>query len=260
MKRIRSGMGLGDSLYLQSVVRHFVERDQQRLQVCSNWPDVFRPLGERVVVTPFTRFGIDILAHYSLRKRYASTQFVDCCIQAGITEPVDLRIDWVQTNSKLVERLRGCRRPIVCVQLPRAPMGRTDGFGMELLPDCHTIQTAIDALRDRAVIVQIGAGKPLYRFTGIDIDLANETTVAELLDVASMASAFLGYVSFLVPLAESLNKPALLVWSKRGAKARHEFIRQITPQKVLHKASSRYVMDDAPAPQIIEAAHALLCS
>lgn len=251
-------MGLGDSLYLQSVVRHLVEHSPERFQVCSSWPEVFRPLGDRVVVTPFTRAGIDILAHYSLRKRYATTQFEDCCIQAGIAGPVDLRIDWSPTDPHLIERLRTEGRPIVCVQLPRAPMGRTDGFGIELLPDCRAMQTAIDALRGHALIVQIGAGRPLFRFSGIEVDLANETTVAELLDVASAAHAFLGYVSFVVPLAESFNKPALLVWSERGLRARQLFVRQITPQKVLHKASSRYVMDDAPAQQIIEAAHGLL--
>lgn len=249
VKTIRCGRGLGDSLYLQSVVRHLIETGtHRRMRVRSDYPDVFRPLGERVEVTPFNR-NVDILAHYSARKgRAGTTQFEDCCQTAGIVGPVDLRLDWTLSDEPLALRLRGLRapdHPIAVVQLPRAPMGRTDGFGAELLPDCRSIQLAIDVLRERARIVQVGAGEPLYRFTGVDLDLSNQTTVAQLLDVASVADGFLGYCSFMLPLAESFSKPALMVWSRRGLTAGHPYVRQITPQKVIHKpATTIAVMDD----------------
>jgi ADP-heptose:LPS heptosyltransferase len=143
------------------------------------------------------------------------------------------------------------------VQLPRTPMGRTDGFGKELLPDCRVIQRLIDGLRGKALVVQVGSGDPLFRFTGIDVDLANKTTVAELVDVALAANGFLGYVSFIVPLAESLGKPALLVWSSAGLKARQPYVRQITPRKVLHCKTSRHVMDDAPEQEVMESLNAI---
>lgn len=256
-------MGLGDATYLQSVARHLTAQGQ-RLRVATAWPDVFRPLGDKVEIAPFTRAGINILAHYSLRKSISeTTQFEDCCIQAGISGPVELRLDWTPTNTELIQRLsheaQGVPRfPIVCVQLPRAPMGRNDGFGAELLPDCRAIQTVINAVRGQALIVQIGAGKALYKFEGIDIDLSNRTTVCELFDVACVASAFIGYPSFIIPLAESLNKPALLVWSRRGLNANQAYVRQITPRKILFKQSSRFVMDDAPQEEITKAAHDLL--
>ena len=69
---------------------------------------------------------------------------------------------------------------------------------------------------------------------------------------------FVGYCSFVVPLAESLNKPALLVWARRGLRAGHPYIRAITPEKILQKpATSRFVIDDASDAQINEAADAL---
>lgn len=241
MKTIRGGMGLGDALYVQAVARHLVAKGQ-RLQVATAWPDVFRFIDVQTV--PFRRSDIDILAHYSRRKNHRTGQFEDVCIQAGIDGPVELRVDWQTADSDLVRRLRADGRPIVCVQLPRSPMGRSDGFGSELLPDCKVIQRAIDFLGGRALVVQIGAGQALFRFKGIDVDLSNETTVSELLDVASIADGFLGYVSFLVPLAESFSKPALLVWSKRGLKSPTGYIRQITPQKVLHRSTSMHVVDD----------------
>lgn len=261
MKTIRSGMGLGDALYLQAVARHLVAYGQS-LKVCCEWPDVFKPLiaTGKVQMAPFTRVGIDILAHYSKRKaNEGTTQFEDCCLEAGIKEPVELKLDWPASASTLADRLQGRPAlPVVCVQLPRTPMGRTDGFGAELLPNCAAIQVAIDALRGRALIVQIGAGKSLYSFNHIDLNLANETTVSELLDVASVADAFIGYPSYTIPLAESFDKPALFVWSRRGTKAMHAYVRQITPQKILHKPSSRFVFDDATEQEITEAAHALL--
>jgi hypothetical protein len=256
MKAIRCGRGLGDSIYLQSVVRHLVEKGH-RLIVRSDFPDVFRPLGDRVKVTPFSR-AVQISAHYAPRKRYTeTTQFQDCCIGAGILYPIDLRLDWTVTDPALVDALSE-KKPILCVQMPRAPMGRTDGFGMELLPDCRVIQRAIDSLKGRATIVQIGSGKPLFHFTGIDIDLANKTSIAQLLDVASISDGFLGYCSFILPLAESFSKPALIVWAAKGLKAGHPYIRQITPSKVIQKASTVAVLDDAPAEQQQEAFDAFM--
>jgi hypothetical protein len=138
--------------------------------------------------------------------------------------------------------------------MARSPMGRKDGFGAELLPDCRMIQRAIDRLKGRALIVLIGSGKPLFEFKGIDVDLSNKTTVRQLLDVASIADGFLGYCSFIIPLAESFSKPALIVWSRRGLNAGHQYIRQITPQKVLYRESSQFVIDDASLEEIDEAA------
>jgi hypothetical protein len=258
-KSIRGGMGLGDALYVQSVVRHLVEKGES-LKVCTAWPDVFRQLGPKVTTAPFSR-QVQILAHYSAKKqKVGTTQFQDVCETAGIRGKVDLRLDWKVEDEKLVGWLKETAdgRPLVLVQLPRAPMGRKDGFGAELLPDCRVIEKVIARLKERrALIVQIGAGASLYGLRGIDVDLANKTTVTQMLDVASAADAFVGYCSFLIPLAESFSKPALLVWSKRGLRSNHPYIRAITPEKILHKKTSRALIDDANETQIAEAADAL---
>lgn len=245
MRSIRSGKGLGDSLYLQSVVRYFVAKGE-RLRVHSEWPDVFRPLGDAVEVVPFSRDGIRTLAHYTMRKGVTgTTQFQDCCRSAGITEPVELKLDWPQPDTHLTRGLLAHGLPIVLVQLPRAPMGRIDGFGQELLPDCRAIQRAIDRLKGRALLVQVGAGTPLFRFKGLDFDMANSTTIEQLLDLGAISSGVVGYVSFLLPMAESLGKRALLIWSRRGLTSQTPFIRQITPEKVIHRKDLASVVFDA---------------
>jgi hypothetical protein len=54
-----------------------------------------------------------------------------------------------------------------------------------------------------------------------------------------------------------LGKPALIVWAAAGLKARQPYVRQITPRKVLHCKTSRYVMDDAQEHEIMESLNAI---
>lgn len=257
MVSLRSGKGLGDTLYLQSIARHLVLRGGD-VEVCTNYPDVFRPLAGRIKVSPFRRERVDLVAHYTSRKTVKGTdQFLDCCSNAGMKEPVDLKLDWAPVNTGLIDRLRRVGRPVVVVQLPRWPMGRADGYGRELLPDCGAIQKAIDLLRAcGAYIVQIGQGEALFEFTGIDFDLSNRTSVADVIDVVSASAGVLGYCSFIVPLAESLAKPALLIWSRAGLKSTTDFIRLITPEKIFHRPSSRAVMDDSSPDELVGAVNA----
>ena len=259
MRAIRSGKGIGDNLYLQSIVRHLVEKGQQ-LEVCTHYPDLFRPLAAKVRLSAWRRDRIDLVSHYIDRKTVSGTdQFVDCCIRCGIKERIDLRLDWPPLNGALVQTVLDQCRPVVIVQMPREPMGRTDGYGADLLPDCRTLQRIIDHIGARAKFVQIGAGSPLFRFRGIDRDLANKTSISDLIDVAWAADAALGYCSFVVPLAESLAKPALLVWSRRGLNSATPFIRQITPAKIVHRPATTHVLiDDCADSELQKVADAFL--
>lgn len=247
---IRGGSGLGDAIYVQSIARHLADRGHA-VEACSDYPDVFRPLAGRVAVSPFRRDRIDRLAHYAgRRERRETTQFEDCCIQAGIREPVRLDLGWSETDVALTARLRARGRPIVVVAMPRAPFGdRPDRYGIELLPDFAVMQRAIDMLAGEACIVQVGAGRRLHGFANIGVDLAGQTSVGQLLDVVSAADAVIGYVSFLIPLAEALGKPALFVWSRRGLRATDRLISTITPEKILTRSSlTRPSQDGAREP------------
>lgn len=258
---LRGGSGLGDSLYVQSVARHLIQTRGLRLRVNSNWPDVFRPLGEACQVVPFDRKAT-LVAHYSARKQErGTTQFQDCCISAGLREPVELRLDWKMVRPEWATDLtrHAGRRPIIVVQLPRQPMNRPDGFGKELLPQREALQAAVHQLKAQdAFLVQVGAGKPVYELDYIDLNLANCTTVTDLIDIALSCDGFLGYVSFIVPLAESLAKPLLCVWSQAGLKAPNRFISSITPRKILQYRSSRAVIDNQPEQERSAAVDAFL--
>lgn len=245
MISIRGGSGLGDAIYLQSVACAFIARGE-RVEVCSDWPDLFAPLGDWVKVSPFRRQPVDRNAHYSMRRGIAETsQFEDCCIQAGLGRNVEFALRWRVRNLGALDRLPNPHGlPAVVVSMPRAPFGRDDGFGVEFLPNCHRIQQSINMLRGRALTVQVGKGEAAFEFKGIDLDLANETSVSDLLDVATLADGFLGFCSYIVPLAEAQSKPGLFVWSSRGLHSPHLVVRQMTPEKILHRKSSAYAVDD----------------
>lgn len=256
---LRAGRGLGDSLYLQSVARRFVERGRA-VKVLTDWPDVFLPLAGKIAVAPFSRPEADIVCHYTAgKKNPRTTQWQDCCQRAGIPLDTPLRLDWTPLNVDLIRKVKAGGKPLVLVLIPRTPMDRHDGFARELLPDVHRIQQAIGRLGGRAKVVQVGAGEPLHRFSGLDLDLTNATTVTDLIDLAYAADALLGYVSFFVPLAESLGKPGLFVWSRQGLKSDTDYIRTITPQKIIHRPDLlRAVIDDCPEQELEQAIDALL--
>lgn len=262
MISIRGGSGLGDALYVQSVARHFVEQGE-RVEACCAWPDVFASLGDAVTISPFRRDRINVLAHYASRRGFGeSTQWEDVCLTAGIPATTPLRLDWRVRGhlGKLVDEVvnQAGSLPIALIQMPRAPFARKDGYGIELLPNCKAIQHAIDALDGVAFRVQVGAGDCLHRFDSIDLDLANRTTVPDLIDLASVSACVVGYASYIVPLAESLELPGLIVWARAGRHSRHEPVRQITPRKVIHRKDLlNSIWDDEHPPTIAMAANAL---
>lgn len=255
---LRGGSGLGDAIYIQAIAKHLIGQGYT-VEACSDWPDVFSTLGPKVKVSPFRRTSITTLAHYSMRRgEKGTTQFQDCCIQARVPRDIPLKLDWMVRNGCLVDSLKSDGRKIVLVQMPRAPFGRTDGFGLDLLPNWKRLQDAIDDLGSEVVKVQVGSGKAMHAFDGIDIDLTNRTSVTDLLDVASVADGFVGYCSFFVPLAECFDKPALLVWSSKGLRSSEYIIRQMMPEKVISKPSCcRYVIDDCTAHALTAAVNAL---
>jgi len=250
-KRIRGGSGLGDSLYLRPLVDHFIAAGDT-VTVCSDHPEVF--LDSRATVEPFSRENINVLGHYVAGKPNPDTdQWQDICASAG-TPGLPLRFDWTVRNQALVDRVTAAagRQPIILVHGGRTPMGRTDGFGLELLPDRRAFD-AVLAMLHGCHTVRIGKGANLYALP-VSSDLSDETSVSDLLDLASICDGMIAQCSFAIPLAEVFDKPLLAIWAAGGMCAyRHPYIKSITPRKVLSKLTSHYVVDDWPVDKVMEA-------
>lgn len=230
-------MGIGDAMYMQSIAKYLKYKGVQ-LEICTKYPELF-PLEAKF--SPFRRKPIDYTAHYTTRKhRKGTSQFVDMCLNCGITDDVDLVYEWTAKTNPLPKT----NKKILIVQQPRPAFGRTDGFGRRLLPKWEIVDTALNQLRDQFHIVQIGNGESLYHYKNIDTDLTNKTSVEQLLDIGDLAHAFIGQCSYIIPLAESFNKPIMVVWSNRVLSAKEQYIKTITPDKILHKQTSQYMFDE----------------
>lgn len=237
---MRGGSGLGDSIYLRPIVEHLLQRGDE-VTVCTNYPGVFEGLS--VEIEKFNRERINITAHYTIGKDDTRTnQWQDICRSAGIEVP--LRFEWRIRNYALVNNLLSAAsgRPIVLVHGGREPMGRGDGFGMALLPEREAFVEVIETLWD-CYCVEIGNGEQVYALPH-NRDMKNTTSITDLFDLAKIARGIIAQCSFCVPLAEALDKPLLCVWAWKGLRAQHMFLRQVTPDKVLSKPSSRAVWDN----------------
>lgn len=253
--RIRGGSGLGDSLYVRPIAEYYA-RAGGEVTVASNHPDVF--IGAPVKVESFRRDRIDVVAHYVVGKADTSTtQWRDVCKLAGAPLDLPFGFSWTVLNTELVSRVAtaAAGRPIVLVHGGRNPMARTDGFGMELLPRREAFEAVLEAFAG-CYLVRIGKKEQEIYPLPSDEDLNGSTRVSDLLDLAQISQAVVAQCSFAVPLAEAFDKPLLAVWSAKGLAAREPYIRAITPQKVLEKRTSSFVMDDWPLERITEAARA----
>lgn len=241
MMHVRCGSGFGDSLYLRPVAEYLAHQ-RGPVVALSDYPDVF--IGARVTVEPFRRHRVDVVAHYvGGKSRKDTTQWQDVLQAAGIPDDVPLRFPWKVRNQALVEGLqrKAAGRPIVLVHGGRAPMDRNDGFGLELLPTRRAFDLVLGELA-HCYRVQVGRDTQIYPLA-CDANLNGSTTVADVLDVAAISAGVVAQCSFAIPLAEALEKPLLAIWSARAEGSREGFIRTATPQKILSKPSSSYVMD-----------------
>lgn len=253
MKRLRGGSGLGDSLYVRPICDELIRRGE-RITVLSNYPDIFIDSGASV--EPFCRNNVQVVAHYVNGKSKAgTTQWQDVCESAKVD--AEMRFNWTVRNQALTDRLRSLAagRPIILVHGGRSPMGRSDGFANDLLPDLTAFEQCLDGLRD-CFTVGIGSKDGVKYGIPVDLDVTGNTSVSDLLDMAYSCDAMVAQCSFAIPLAECFDKPMLAVWSHRVHVSNQAYIKTITPQKVLSKATSTFVMDDWNKEQMTEAVNA----
>lgn len=255
--RVRGGMGLGDSIYIRPVAEHLA-RKGERVVVLSNHPDVFIGSGVEQV-KGFQRIRTEVVAHYvGGKKNQKTTQWQDVCAAAGVGE-ISQRFSWKIRNQNLVDLMRSkaAGRPIIIVHGGRAPMARTDGFGMELMPKREVFDSVLEELDGEVLLVQIGAADEVYPLR-CRFNLNKTTTVSDLLDLGTICHGVVAQCSFAVPLAESMGKPLLALWGAGYVSAKEEFVRQLNPTKVLSQSTDHYVMDDRPLDEVRECARAFL--
>ena len=251
--RIRCGQGIGDSIYLQAVVASLLAEGYTNLEACTNYPEIFEHLSPRRIydvnnklsfnnargrfdIIPFTRSACHVIAHYTGRKRIPGTsQMEDCYISAGWSKDVStvdpsFGFHILDSVQKHVDALRKSGKLIIVYQNLRAPMGRSDGFGFETIPSIPSVRAAIKALPDHKLI-KIGQGDS--DDIRADEDLTGKTSISESISYFCAADIIIGQCSWIIPLAECRKIPLIVLFGHRIRSAEHQFIRSISPEKLL---------------------------
>lgn len=241
---VMAAKGLGDAIHMRALVRHVMAREP--VTVFTGWPDVFADLP--ISVKPLkARTGEEDIRHCNscLHCRLPETRitslFEMACRQAGVSEPVELRIDWRVMNRGLVDTIRieaGSRKVLVyqppkIVRTARELRPKTEAFlgYLERQAGCYRVKVG------HAGAVQEMPEAPA------ELDLFGKTSVTDLLDIGSAADAFFSEPSYLPILAEAMGKPYACLFTHRAAQAGDSRVRNLTPERLFHTALGTAIYD-----------------
>lgn len=207
--------GLGDVIYMRALAMHFLERGES-VHVYTRWEEVFIDLnvttapvfpgrtleGVRVMTDPFwpepTNLGKNI--------------FEVSCVVAGVTEPVELKINWTVQDPVLVEQVRHSARgrKILVFQ----PLKRLTYANQERATPSREAFNRYLANRYDCYRIKVG-GHPDYVVadpeTECDLDLSGPNSIVKAFDIATVADVFFGEANFLVSLAQATKKQFVLM-------------------------------------------------
>ena len=253
---LKGASGLGDSIYAYPICKYYAAR-YETVNIMSKYPVLFQGLKNvnvydhkkvNYINTPSgDKIPIDIRFTYCGKKYTAGTsQFQDSCESAGIKESINLSIPWKVKNIALIEYIKDVAdgRPICMMAAPYEPFGREDQWGKLLRIDSRILYDIVESRPD-VCFVQIGNKYTLHSIETADIDIINETSVSDLMDIASICDIGLSQVGNLLPMCESQCKKTFIIYSRKAVESDNKFISAIVPEKVTHfKKLNTSIYDD----------------
>lgn len=250
MKYLNAAKGLGDAIYLRAVVLHLLAQGET-LTVVTGWPDVFSDLP--VTVKPLSSATGDEDWHHAkpcLHCRIITDvdQFAMACRQAGITEPVELRMNWRVKNTDLVARIKreAAGRKVFVYQ----PLKKASNVNQDLArPQWGAFRKVVEKHADH---FRVRLGHPAHLDdtpAPCELDLFGKTSVTDAFDIATIADVFFGEPCYLFILAQAMNKPSISMFSGRGADSGRHRIVNFSPERLFHKRHlTSAIYDDERVP------------
>lgn len=239
MIELNAAKGLGDALHLRAIVLHLLKKGEA-LTVYTGWKEVFAGLA--VTVKPLHEKNGDENWHHAmacLHCRIKETGHLDmfmmCARQAGIAEPVELRIDWQPRNSALLERIRraaGGKKLLVY-----QPLKKVANLNDALARPRLAAYNEFIAAHDEYFRVRIGDPKFLQQDSApqFDMDLMGKTSIHDILDIGTITDMFFGECCFTIILAQALDKAVTCMFSRRAAESGRNFLMNLRPERIFHK-------------------------
>ena len=233
---LNASKGLGDAIHLRAIVLHLLGRDE--ITVFTSWPDLFDDVA--VTVRPLAAITDEEVLRsaaypFKLNVPRGMSQFEMCCVQAGIDEPVALRLNRAVRNVALVAGIRSkaAGRPVLVYQPPK----------LACSAEQRQIQPSPQAFRDfvasKADHFRVRVGDPRYVEVGFEseceLDLCGRTSVSDVLDVGTAADLFFSEPSYLTIMAEALERPYVCMFTRRAQHSQSRRIRNLTPERIFVK-------------------------
>lgn len=246
MITINASKGLGDAIYLRAVVLHMLERGQ-KLTVYTGWPDVFRDLP--VLIKGLSDVTGDEDWHHAkpcLHCRMSEMRNMDvfrmACRQAGIDEPVELRMQWQQKNVALVDRIRtaAAGRKIFIYQPHKKVFNRNQALVRPAR------QAFADYISRASEYFRVRVGHPAFLdedYGGSELDLFGRISVTDLFDIGSISDVVFSEPSALTAMAQAMGKTTVCMFSREGLESGRNYVGNVKPERIF------------PRPEIAEAVY-----
>lgn len=206
MLNIKGCSGFGDAIYLRSMVEWLLHHRSDQYQVFTRYPQVFEDLNVQPCEYLQNQYQIDYDATYLSRKHITdTTQFEDMCIMAGLpikipfTSMLKARDPLSYTLAlPLVIPMNGCPKTVEMMPFEEEYMAYLENF-----PNVLMLRSQFDFLH--------------------------------LVDLFNHASVVICQQGWGNALAQLLDVPCKCVFTERALNSKYEFIKQITPGKVIEK-------------------------
>jgi len=258
IRTLKGASGLGDSIYIRMVAQYFYEKDKSTFfLIMSDFPDLFIGLPCHIVrhtklneiEYQGRKYHTNKISYCGRKYKNDTTQFEDVCIAAGVPKDISYSLDWKIKNNTLINGIKKSasikRKPICLITSPYRPFGRIDNWGKEITVNFDCMKKLINSKKNDFYFVMTCKDTPIYRLENIDCNLSMKTNISDLLDIASISNVIIGQIGHALPIAECLNKPALIFFSKNGMSCGNTFLESITPKKTIHKKNLvKHIIDN----------------
>lgn len=247
--KINAPRGLGDAIHVRAIVVHLLKRNET-IEVITKWEDVFADLPIKVL--PYSKWTEDEdLAHATaclfcqVPFVKALSQFQNACLQAGIIETVPLDIAWKVKNRSLLNKIRSSTaKPILIYQAPKIPKNNEM---RQWTPRIEAFQDFIEKHDDHYRILvghkDFTIDNPNLPF---ELSLIGETSVTDVIDLATISDLIFCEPSYLGILAQAFNKNLVCMFSARAARSNLKRVRGVTPERIFHKKENATAIYDEP--------------
>lgn len=253
--KLKAPKGLGDAIFLRAIVLHFLEKGEQ-ITIFTGWPDVFDDLP--IKIRPESEFekhpDIRSVSYSSGRKGSVvapelisnDSAFSMACKTAGISEPVEFKMDWKVRYPELIDGIRqkAVNKKIFVYQMPRIAKNANQEL---LTPDRKAFIKIIDEHSD---YFRIKMGHPPYVDNGIDapceMDMYGKAFIHKSFDIGTIADLLYGQSCFITQMAEAMDKRFICMIPSKAMNSDSWMKYYASPERVCHKRNLMTAVYDGP--------------